>query len=153
MQFEIRPTRYRATAAQQLIAELQEDLKVRYGSGDQTPIAAVEFDPPDGGFFVAYDGKNPVGCGAWRSWGGSPTVAEVKRVFVTESTRGRGLARQIMATLEGDAKAHGRKRMILETGTGQPEAIALYQALGYEPIEPFGYYRNEPGVRCFGKDL
>ena len=153
MRFEIRPTRYGAPAAQRLIAELMEDLKVRYGSGDGTPVNAIEFDPPDGGFFIAYADGEPVGCGAWRSWAGSEDVAEVKRVFVAGGRRGQGMARQIMAAIEEDARAQGRKRIILETGTGQPEAIALYEALGYERIEPFGYYKNEPGVRCFGRDL
>lgn len=153
MQFEIRPTRYGASAAQKLIAELQEDIKARYGTFDDTPVAAVEFDPPDGGFFVAYADRDPVACGAWRSFAGSDKVAEVKRVYVAEQTRGRGLARRIMTALEDDARAHGRTRVILETGTAQPEAMALYQALGYEPIERFGFYKDEPGSRCFGKDL
>jgi len=116
-------------------------------------VNAIEFDPPDGGFFIAYADGEPVGCGAWRSWAGSEDVAEVKRVFVAGGRRGQGMARQIMAAIEEDARAQGRKRIILETGTGQPEAIALYEALGYERIEPFGYYKNEPGVRCFGRDL
>jgi GNAT superfamily N-acetyltransferase len=153
VEIEIKPTRYGAPVAQKLIGELFDDLAVRYGSGDATPVDPMEFDPPDGGFFVAYANREPAGCGAWRSWGDSGQVAEVKRVFVSERTRGLGLARRIMATLESDAKAHGRTRMILETGAQQPEAIALYESLGYEPIEPFGYYKNEPDVRCFGRDI
>lgn len=152
-QIQIRPSRYGAPAAQQLIALLMDDLRQRYGDADGTPVVPVEFDPPDGGFFIAYAGAQPVGCGAWRSWAGSEEVAEVKRVFVSHAGRRMGLARRIMSTIEQDAKAHGRRRIILETGTAQPEAIALYEALGYERIEPFGYYKNEPGVRCFGKDL
>jgi hypothetical protein len=43
--------------------------------------------------------------------------------------------------------------MIMETGTAQPEAIALYQAAGYEPVEPFGHYQDSPRNRCFGRRL
>ena len=129
------------------------DLTERYGGPDDTPVAGVEFDPPDGGFLVAYVDGQPVGCGAWRSHARSAEVAEVKRVFVQASARKQGLARTIMAAIEDDARAHGRKRIILETGLGQPEAIALYQALGYERIPNFGYYKNEPGARCFAKSL
>src|SRR5262245_12010900 len=108
------------------------DLEARYGGPDGTPVTAIEFDPPDGGFFVAYVEGEPAGCGAWRSHAETAEIAEVKRVYVTEKARGLGVARQIMTTLEDDARAHGRTRMILETGIRQPEAIALYESLGYE---------------------
>jgi GNAT superfamily N-acetyltransferase len=150
---QIKATRYGGATAQKLIAELMSDLVTRYGEADGTPVAGVEFDPPDGGFFVAYVDGEPAGCGAWRSWAGSGDVAEVKRVFVRPQARGIGLAKQIMAALEEDARAHGRTRIILETGTRQPEAIALYQHLGYERIPNFGYYKDEPGARCFAKAL
>lgn len=153
MAIQIKPTRYGSSVAQKLIAELMADLVIRYGAPDATPVVGVEFDPPDGGFFVAYLDGQPVGCGAWRSHGLSAEVAEVKRVYVHASARRTGLARHIMAVLEDDARTHGRKRIILETGTGQPEAIALYEALGYERIPNFGYYKDEPGARCFAKPL
>jgi GNAT superfamily N-acetyltransferase len=149
----IKPTRYGSATAQKLIAELMADLVERYGEADGTPVAGVEFDPPDGGFLVAYLDGQPVGCGAWRSHARSEDVAEVKRVYVRAQVRKQGLARTIMAAIEEDARAHGRKRIILETGTGQPEAIALYQALGYERIPNFGYYKDQPGARCFAKAL
>jgi GNAT superfamily N-acetyltransferase len=149
----IKPTRYGSATAQKLIAELMADLEERYGDVDRTPVDGFEFDPPDGGFLVAYLDGQPVGCGAWRSHARSADVAEVKRVFVQAQARKQGLARSIMAALEEHARAHGRKRIILETGTAQPEAIALYQALGYERITNFGYYKDEPGARCFAKTL
>ena len=43
--------------------------------------------------------------------------------------------------------------MVLETGTMQPEAIALYTSSGYEPVPGFGYYKDAPLSRCFGKRL
>jgi GNAT superfamily N-acetyltransferase len=150
---QIKATRYGAPVAQRLIADLMADLKARYGDGDGTPISAIEFDPPDGGFFVAYVDGEPAGCGAWRSHNDTDDVAEVKRVYVAAGARGKGVARRIMAAVEEDARAHGRKRIVLETGTGQPEAIALYERLGYQRIADFGHYRHEPGVRSFGKDL
>ncbi|MDI1459514.1 GNAT family N-acetyltransferase [Catellatospora sp. KI3] len=152
-EIEIRPTRYGAPVARKLIAELMADLTERYGGGDATPIEAVEFDPPDGGFFVAYLDGAPVACGGWRSWSETEDVAEIKRVYTAPAARGRGLGRRIMAALEADAKAHGRKRAVLETGTAQPEAIAMYHAVGWELIENFGHYRDEPGCRSFGRDL
>jgi hypothetical protein len=43
--------------------------------------------------------------------------------------------------------------MILECGWKQPEAIAFYQANGYERIPDFGFYKDATGVRSFGRDL
>ena len=43
--------------------------------------------------------------------------------------------------------------MVLETGTKQPEAIAMYVAAGYEPSGTSGYYSRSPLSRCFGKLL
>jgi GNAT superfamily N-acetyltransferase len=67
--------------------------------------------------------------------------------------RGRGLARRILAELEATAAAAGRVRMVLETGTLQPEAIALYSSCGYTPIPKFGLYREDPLSVCLGKPL
>jgi GNAT superfamily N-acetyltransferase len=152
-EIEIKPTRYGGSVARKLIAELMADLAERYGDADATPIEAVEFDPPDGGFFVAYLDGSPVGCGGWRSWAGSEEIAEIKRVYTSATVRGKGVGKAIMAALEADARSHGRVRAILETGTAQPEAIAMYQAIGYQLIANFGHYRDEPGCRSYGRTL
>lgn len=74
-------------------------------------------------------------------------------MFVIEQVRGRGLARRILAALEEDARAAGRTRMVLETGTKQPEAVALYTSSGYEPCGKFGYYRFHEDSLCYAKAL
>ena len=74
-------------------------------------------------------------------------------MFVRESHRRQGYARAILAELERTAAAAGRRRAVLETGTRQPEAIALYTSAGYRPAARFGHYREAPGCRCFAKSL
>jgi hypothetical protein len=59
----------------------------------------------------------------------------------------------VLAELERLAAAAGRRRTVLETGTRQPEAMALYTSAGYTTTEPFGVYRDAPGCRCFAKHL
>ena len=81
---------------------------------------------------------DPVACGGWRvARTAGPTAApardgdaEVKRMFVHAAHRGRGHARAVLAELERTAAAAGRRRAVLETGTRQPEAIALYTSAG-----------------------
>ncbi|MET3962489.1 ribosomal protein S18 acetylase RimI-like enzyme [Marmoricola sp. OAE513] len=75
-------------------------------------------------------------------------AAEIKRMYVAPAGRGRGLARAMLAHLESTARAAGADLMILETGTEQPEALALYESSGYRSIPGFGYYRSSPKNRC-----
>ncbi len=151
MTSEIRAARYDERDVQELVAEALSDLSRRYGgSGDDTPVSAEEFVPPHGGFFVVDDGHRLRGCAGWRAHGPD---AELKRMFVTATARGQGLARRLLAAVEDSARAAGRPRMILETGSRQPEAITLYESAGYERIEDFGFYRGYDGVRSYAKRL
>lgn len=153
-ELEIRSERYDSPVAQGLVVAALADLATRYGGeGDETPVAADEFAPPSGVFLVACLGGVPVGCAGWRSHGGSGEVAELKRLYVASTARGRGIARSLLAAVERSAREYGRSRLILECGDRQPEAIALYQRSGYERIEDFGFYRDEPDVLSFGRSL
>ena len=72
-------------------------------------------------------------------------------VFLVPITR--PVARRVLAHLEDSARAEGVERFVLETGTMQPDAMALYEAAGYERVVPFGHYARSPFVRCYGKHL
>ena len=133
--------------AQRLIAEVQAEYVVRYGGEDATPLDPAMFEPPRGAFFVAYRDGVPVATGAWRLRDdveafGTRRTAEVKRMYVAPAARGLGLARRMLARLEDTAAEVGAAAMILETGTAQPEAMALYESSGYTRIESFGHYRE-----------
>lgn len=141
-----------------LVEELQTFYASRYGDGDTTPMEPGEFVPPAGYFVIGYVDGEPAACGGWRAReGDEPGLAdgdaELKRMYVRPAHRGHGYARLVLAHLEDAAGAAGRRRMCLETGTRQPEAIALYSSEGYGPAEKFGTYRDEPGSRCFAKGL
>ncbi len=100
---------------------------------------------------IAYDGDVAVGCGSFKRHGDG--VAEVKRVFVREDHRGRGVARELMARLEQRAKEQGYTALILETGRHMADAVGLYHALGYRDIPNYGPYADMPGSVCMHKDL
>lgn len=153
-QIEIRVLRFDSEVAQRLVRAALADLGARYGgSGDETPVDAAEFTPPGGVFLVAHLDGEPVGCGGWRSHGDDGAVAELKRMYTVPAARGRGVARAVLAAVERSAREQGRKRIILECGDKQPEAIAMYAAAGYARIPNFGYYRESPGCLSFGRDL
>jgi GNAT superfamily N-acetyltransferase len=146
----IKPVGYGDPDASKLIAEVQQEYVVRYGGQDGTPVDPAEFTPPAGIFLVGYLDGAPVASGGWRSHG---TDAEIKRMYVAPAVRNRGLARRLLAELERTAAAAGHRRVILESGSQQPEAVALYRSSGYAPIAPFGYYAGARGAIHLGKDL
>jgi GNAT superfamily N-acetyltransferase len=149
---EIKRVDYGDPVARALIAAAMADLGRRYGGeGDQTPVDPADFALPRGAFLVAYRQGRPLGCAGWR--GRSGQVAELKRMYTDPAARGRGVARRVLAAVEESARAAGRTRMILECGDRQPEAIALYQACGYQPVPHFGFYRDAPGVVSLGRAL
>ncbi|WP_345627892.1 GNAT family N-acetyltransferase [Rugosimonospora acidiphila] len=151
---EIVRTDYLDPVAREIVAAAMADLSGRYGgNGDDTPVDPAEFDPPTGSFLVAWLDGEPVACGGWRTHHQDPGVAEIKRVFTLDSARRRGVGLAVLRAIEESARAAGRGRAILETGSRQPEAIALYERVGYQLIPNFGHYKDEPDVRSYGRDL
>ncbi|TDW70538.1 GNAT family N-acetyltransferase [Kribbella pratensis] len=108
-------------------------------------------------YFVALDDDGrAVGCGAvqvFEPGSAHPGDAEVKRMYVTPTARGKGYARALLAGLERAARAKGHPVLRLTTGERQPEAIALYESSGFVQTAPWGKYVNEPLTRCYGKTL
>ena len=148
---DIRVVAYDHPDAVGMIKEVQQEYVVRYGGPDDTPVDPAEFAPPLGLFLVGYLGGQSVSCGGWRAH--EDGSVELKRMYVRPSARGRGLARAVLAELELTAKQAGHRRAILETGRGQPEAIALYRSSGYADVPEFGYYAGWPLSVHLGKDL
>jgi GNAT superfamily N-acetyltransferase len=136
-----------------LIADLQQVYVDRYGDVDVTPVDPAQFAAPLGYFVIGYLDGVAVACGGWRINDELEAAAEIKRMYVVDSVRGKGYSRLVLANLEETARRAGLRRMVLETGLRQPEAISLYTTSGYEQIENFGVYRDHPESRCFGKPL
>jgi GNAT superfamily N-acetyltransferase len=154
----IRAVGYDDPDASKLIAEVQQYYVRIYGGVDGSPVQPAEFSPPTGLFLVGHVADQAVACGGWRTHeAGRPGFVdgdvELKRMYVIPAMQGRGLARQLLTELERIAIAAGRTRMVLSTGSLQPEAIGLYTSSGYRPMPNFGIYRDEPECRCFSKPL
>ena len=161
---EITTAAYDDPDSVRFVEAVQEFYRERYGGADRTPVDPAEFAPPRGLFLLGSLGGVPVCCGGWRRRGTgdigpydvgvlAPGDAEVKRMWVDPAHRRRGLARRMLAELERTAAVAGCRRAVLETGDRQPEATAFYQRLGYREMPRFGVYREEPGSRCFLRDL
>lgn len=140
-----------------LIEELDRELMIRYRGtpgqafSDVDPTLPEHFREPNGTFLVARLGDMAVGCGGIRQVDGS--TAEIKRMYVRPGSRNTGVARKVLAALESWARQQGYERIILESGTAQPDACALYESSGYERIEPYGVWKDSAESICYSKKL
>lgn len=100
---------------------------------------------------VAFVDGVAVGCGALKKY--SAGVMEIKRMFVREEFRGRGIASEILQELETWALELAAMRCILETGKNQPEAIRMYKKNLYHSIPNFGPYKGVESSVCFEKSF
>jgi GNAT superfamily N-acetyltransferase len=147
----LRARPYDDPVAQRLVEQVQQEYVQRYGGPDGAVVDPAEFLPPRGLFLVAEVDGVPAGCGAWRVY--PPGGVEIKRVYVTPDFRRRGVAQAVMGVLESSAARAGHRSAVLNTGDRQPEALAMYEALGYEPVAGYGIYACAPGAVFLGKDL
>ena len=78
---------------------------------------------------------------------------EVKKVYVVPEARGRGVSRILMAAIEAVAREKGEQRILLQTGSKQVEAVALYESSGYEHVPEFAPYLGLENMVYMGKAL
>ena len=100
---------------------------------------------------VAYINNVPVGCGAIKEYDSS--TMEVKRMFVKDEYRIKGIATKVLIELENWTKELGFSKCILETGLAQPEAIHLYKKNNYGVIPNYGQYVGVDNSVCMEKVL
>ena len=154
MQIEIGPTSILSDVATSLISALNAELSALYPEPGATHfrLDPDEVGPGRGAFLVAYADGAPVGCGAVRRL--DDHDAELKRMYVVPSVRGRGIGRALLSALESEARALGAHRLVLETGIRQTEALALYRRASFVDIPPYGEYAASPGTSvCLAKGL
>ena len=146
---------------------MQTDLTIEYLDPDAAEVQAllavsdayyVNLYPAESNHLESSDDlKKPnvlfVGCridgelvasGAAKIMQDDGSFAEIKRVFVVDDHRGKGLSSKVMCFLETELQGRGVSLFRLETGVKQPEALGLYRKLGYLERGPFGSYRADP---------
>ncbi|MBD5462206.1 MAG: GNAT family N-acetyltransferase [Lachnospiraceae bacterium] len=100
---------------------------------------------------VAYENDVPVGSASFKKY--DDECAEVKRVFVKQEYRGRGISNILMKMLEERAREKGFKYFILESGEPLVSAMALYRKSGYKVIPNYGQYVDMEESVCMKKKL
>ena len=143
----------RSETAATLIHALNDELSERYPEEGATHF---RLDPDEvtegrGAFLVVRSAGRPVGCGAVRRL--DAETAEIKRMYVVPDFRGQGIARRLLTALEAESAVLGISRLLLETGSRQPEALALYERAGFVRVPAFGEYVDSPLSVCMAKQL
>jgi GNAT superfamily N-acetyltransferase len=135
--------------ASDLLEAMIDELTPLYGRIDvpEAPSAKpADFAPPGGSLLVGYEDGEPICVGGIKRL--PDGACEIKRMFVVPDARGRGVAKELLAALEDEARRLGYAVARLDTGPHQPHAERMYRAAGYEDVgnfnaNPFASYWGE----------
>jgi GNAT superfamily N-acetyltransferase len=133
---------------QELVKALDIDLRIRDGE-DHAFFAQFNKIDMIKHVVVAYENEIAIGCGAIKEYANN--VMEVKRMYVKEEKRGKGVATIVLQELEKWCIELKYEKCILETGLAQPEAIRLYTKNNYQRIPNYGQYAQVATSVCFEK--
>jgi putative acetyltransferase len=100
---------------------------------------------------IAYIDGLPAGCGCFKKF--DDKTVEIKRMFVTENQRCKGIASAILKELELWAGEIGYTHTVLETGKKHVEALSLYHRFGYMITDNYEPYVGMEESVCMGKRL
>jgi drug/metabolite transporter (DMT)-like permease/GNAT superfamily N-acetyltransferase len=134
-----------------LLASYAHEIEERFVNRPACRVETVaeEYVEPGGTFLVVYDDGRAIACGGIRAL--PDGTAELKRMYVVPDARGRGVARQLLARLEDEARRLGYHRLRLDTASQLNEAQALYRSSGYREIDD--YTGNNAASHWFEKQL
>ena len=142
-------TTYLNPAFQELVAELNTDLANR--DGKDHPLSQFNEIIHLKHVVVVYLKNKAVGCGAIAKY--DLSAAEIKRMYVLPTYRGKQLGEKILSELENWTKELGLSKCILFMGVNQPEAMKLYLRNNFSVIENYGKLKDIPDSICLAKTL
>ncbi len=131
------------------LAELASRFPEEFDAAAALAEAGDCFRPPQGVFVVAGPVDDPVACGAVLFLDGQR--GEIKRMWVSPTTRGQGVATSLLSYLEEVVRQSGRAQVVLDTNRALTEAVALYEKRGYLPT--VRYNDNPHAHLWFNKSL
>ena len=145
----IRSVQPTSAAARRMSDALWTEIQRRYGFAAPNPFDPDVFATERSGFWIAFDGDEPVGSIALAAL--DERRAELDAMYVVPARRRSGIAGALMAQVEAHARKNGTTQIVLRAGAPQPEALEFYRAAGFTPIERFGRWTDDNTAACFGK--
>jgi GNAT superfamily N-acetyltransferase len=148
----VEPADAHSPEARDLVASYLAEITKTFGydSTRGVPVTDEDFAPPNGMFLVVRDERGAaVGCGSVRLL--DPDTAEVKRMWVSPTMRGRGAGWALLQAIEAAAVELGATKGVLDTNATLTSALALYRANGWQEVAP--YNENPEATHWFSKQL
>jgi len=140
-EISIRPEDPQSDEARWCLEQFFQELAARFETGFDPRLTAsatpAEMTPPNGIFLLATLPDRPVGCVAFKRLSDDGKIAEIKRMWVSPSMRGLGVARRLLLSLEAQARQAGAKVLRLSTNGALTEAQTFYRASGFYEIPLF----------------
>jgi putative acetyltransferase len=124
-----------------LVDELETLLSLEYPPEQRHGLSLDAIFQPHVRFFLARLRGRAVGCGGVALFS---DFAEVKRMYVRDGARGRGVADAILARIEQEVRDAGLSVLRLETGERQVAAMRFYARAGFRRCQAFGAYTLMP---------
>jgi putative acetyltransferase len=120
-----------------LVDELEGVLSAEYPPEQRHGLKLDALFQPHVRFFLARLDGSAVGCGGVALFA---DFAEVKRMYVRDAARGRGVAQALLKRIEMETRSAGLSMLRLETGDRQLAAQRLYSRVGFQSCAVFGAY-------------
>jgi ribosomal protein S18 acetylase RimI-like enzyme len=120
------------------------------GFEEEVATLPGRYAPPSGRLLLAVANSGPVGCVALRDLGDG--VCEMKRLYVRLAVRGSGAGRILAEAVIAEGRSAGYRQIRLDTLPSMGRAIALYEALGFRPVEPYTV-NPVPGAMFLARSL
>jgi len=103
--------------------------------GEELKSLPGVYGADDGALLIAWIDGTAAGTIALRRF--TDRAGEVKRLYLRPQFRGRGLGRHLVEQVIERARAIGYETLYADTLPIMTDALALYERMGFETIEPY----------------
>lgn len=111
---------------------MHDDFMLDFLGADKVYYTRYSENEKLGNIWVAYSDGCPIGCIAYRKKDNH--TGEVKRMFIADEYRGRGLSKELLKTVEAYAKEQGCDTLFLDTRITLEPAVSIYSSFGFDIV-------------------
>lgn len=102
---------------------------------EQDMVELGKFSPPNGRLLLAQYKTQIAGCACMEKI--AEDTGGIKRMFVRQGFRGKGIGRALLESVIDEARKIGYSRVRLDSARCMKEAQTLYHSVGFKDIQPF----------------
>ena len=134
-----------------MAAEIRDRYADRLHDPGRRPTVLDSIDPDTVSYTaVAYIDGEPVGQLALRRLRGD---VDLVRMYVVPEWRGRKVSTALLKKAHAAADRLGARRIVVQTGDRQPDAVHCYRKHGFDEVPVFAPYKAMAYSVCFAADV